>query len=129
MELQEELTPVSEVAEASIRLVQQCAEHENVRLVNTLGDDHRTIFIDVRRVKQILVNLLSNAINFTPENGEVALGANIRKDGCFVLSVTDAGIGMDAAGLATGWRCLARTKTNCRPCAKAPALACRCQKA
>ena len=52
-------------------------------------------------MKQIVVNLLSNAIKFTPENGEVSLGADIRKDGCFVLSVTDAGISMDAAGLAT----------------------------
>jgi two-component system cell cycle sensor histidine kinase PleC len=101
LELQEAPTSVAELADASIRLVQQRAAHEKVRLVNTLSGDRRQIFMDARRVKQILVNLLSNAIKFTPENGEVTLAADIRNDGCFVLSVADTGVGMDAAGLAT----------------------------
>ena len=116
LELQEEPVRVSEIAEASIRLVQQRAEHENVRLVNTLGGDHRAIYMDARRVKQILVNLLSNAVKFTPENGEVTLGADIRKDdGCFVLSVTDTGIGMDAAGLATAMEKFGQNETGLPP--------------
>lgn len=115
LELQEAPAPVSEVAGAAIRLVRQRAEHENVRLVNTLSGDRRALYMDARRVKQILVNLLSNAIKFTPKNGEVSLGADIHEDGCFVLWVADTGVGMDAAGLATAMEMFGQNENQLSP--------------
>ena len=59
-----------------------------------------TIQADPKRLKQILVNLLNNAVKFTPEKGSVKL--NVRadaKEGLMRFSVTDTGIGIDPANI------------------------------
>ncbi len=48
---------------------------------------------DERKVKQVLVNLLSNALKFTPEGGRIEVGARLDGDKAEV-SVTDTGIGI-----------------------------------
>ena len=47
-----------------------------------------------RKLKQILVNLLANAIKFTPKGGKVTLKAWCREDSGHVFQVIDTGIGM-----------------------------------
>ena len=51
---------------------------------------------DERLIKQVLVNLLRNAIKFTGENGDICLGAVENKDGGMVVFVKDTGIGMSS---------------------------------
>ncbi|HEY5084548.1 MAG TPA: histidine kinase dimerization/phospho-acceptor domain-containing protein, partial [Rhizomicrobium sp.] len=52
---------------------------------------------DYRLLKQILINLLTNAIKFTPPGGKVAIGAVVGRD--IRLTVSDTGIGMTQAEL------------------------------
>jgi signal transduction histidine kinase len=54
---------------------------------------------DPTRVKQILLNLLTNAIKFTPEGGRIAVGAGTGEDGAPVIEVADSGIGIAAQDL------------------------------
>lgn len=51
------------------------------------------IYADPGKIKQLLLNLVGNAIKFTPEGGTITIGAEF-KDSCFALSVTDTGIGI-----------------------------------
>jgi signal transduction histidine kinase/CheY-like chemotaxis protein len=51
---------------------------------------------DPYRIKQILNNLISNAIKFTPENGKIILSASIENDDIFRISVKDSGPGISA---------------------------------
>jgi PAS domain S-box-containing protein len=51
------------------------------------------IYADRLRVKQVLLNLLSNALKFTPEGGKVAVEAALR-NGFIEISVSDTGIGI-----------------------------------
>ena len=53
---------------------------------------------DRARLKQVVVNLLDNAIKYTPQGGEVALKVD-RKDGKAVFEVADTGIGIPAEAL------------------------------
>lgn len=56
---------------------------------------------DERRFKQILLNLLTNGIKFTPEGGEVSLKRRLNKQGQMVFVLIDNGIGMDEGGIKT----------------------------
>jgi signal transduction histidine kinase len=87
-----ELPPlIDEVAGTARQLAQQ----NNNRLVVEASDDLGTLTVDPMRLRQILLNLLSNACKFTKE-GEVALrGRRVSNGGPWVeLSVSDTGIGM-----------------------------------
>jgi signal transduction histidine kinase len=53
---------------------------------------------DERRLKQVLLNLLANAVKFTPLGGEVRLSAHRNKDG-ILIEVADTGIGMEEADI------------------------------
>lgn len=51
------------------------------------------IYADPGKIRQLLLNLVGNAVKFTPEGGTITVGAGF-KDNCFALSVTDTGIGI-----------------------------------
>lgn len=52
------------------------------------------LLAEERALKQIIVNLLSNAVNFTAEEGRISLSYEINDDGEFCISITDTGIGL-----------------------------------
>jgi signal transduction histidine kinase len=95
-----ELLPVSptNIADDVIRLLRGRAEERNLELsVETIGEIPETILSDSRRLRQILINLIGNAIKFT-ETGGVRLG--IRGDNLatdrprLIFEVHDSGIGL-----------------------------------
>jgi two-component system cell cycle sensor histidine kinase PleC len=55
-----------------------------------------TLAADARRLRQILLNLVSNAVKFTPDGGSVRISATPRPGGMLAISVADTGIGMSA---------------------------------
>ena len=99
MELNEDICDVVELAEASCLQVATRAEKGGVELVQDLPPEPDLLYVDRRRVMQILINLLSNAVKFTPEGGRVTLEAEFQEDG-IELRVVDTGQGMDSDGIA-----------------------------
>lgn len=75
------------------RLMSPIAEKRGVSLVVEAPTAAR-LQADPRLVRQILINLMTNAIKFTPAGGTVALGAEQRADGSVALWVRDDGIGI-----------------------------------
>ncbi len=54
-----------------------------------------TLFIDPQLIKQVFINILSNAIKFTPDGGTVSLKINFNKEkNNYIISICDTGIGM-----------------------------------
>jgi PAS domain S-box-containing protein len=60
-----------------------------------------TVFVDGRAVKQVLLNLISNSIKFTPSGGRIAVEVREGADGSLQALVTDTGRGIPAAALPT----------------------------
>jgi signal transduction histidine kinase/HAMP domain-containing protein len=79
----------------ALTLVRERAVRHRIALRMAVDQRLGQIVADERKVKQILLNLLSNALKFTPEGGQVTLGAELA-DGSVEISVTDTGIGIAA---------------------------------
>jgi signal transduction histidine kinase len=78
---------------AILGLTRERARRQNLTIDLGCPPDVGWIDADERRIKQVLFNLMSNAMKFTPPGGTIALGAR-RSDTEVVLWVTDTGIGI-----------------------------------
>ncbi len=86
-----------EVAAASaVRMLAERARNGGVALGLAFPADLPVVRVDERRLRQILLNLVSNAVKFTPPGGSVVVSARRREDGGLTLTVTDTGIGIAA---------------------------------
>ncbi|MFZ5789153.1 MAG: sensor histidine kinase [Pseudomonadota bacterium] len=92
IDLQEELADPREVIEAALRITRAQAEKAGLRLMIEAADLPK-LRCDPVRVRQILLNLISNALKFTEPGGEVRIAA-FSRNGQFTIAVSDTGIGI-----------------------------------
>jgi signal transduction histidine kinase len=85
---------------SAISAMQPIAARGGVTLVTEAADGLPMLFADRRAVRQIILNLLSNALRHTPENGRITLSTGRRDDGSVVLAIADTGSGMQPADIA-----------------------------
>ncbi|MDM8541533.1 PAS domain S-box protein [Desulfococcaceae bacterium HSG9] len=95
MELEIARVSVDEVCQASLQMIKQIAHKKKQRL-SVITDSRVThIRADMLRLKQMLVNLLTNAVKFTPERGKISLEVNCTPDQDMVeFAIRDTGIGI-----------------------------------
>jgi signal transduction histidine kinase/ActR/RegA family two-component response regulator len=88
---------VARIVTAALEGVRLAAAARQIHLEVDTGPapDELVILGDGNRLQQIIWNLLTNAIKFTPEGGTVTLSAQ-RRDGSVVIAVSDTGIGISA---------------------------------
>jgi cell cycle sensor histidine kinase DivJ len=98
-ELSEEVFDLEETAESAVRVLKIPAERSAVILRLEIAPTTHQIFADRRAVKQILVNLLSNGVKYTPPGGEVVVSASLAIDRSVQISVRDTGTGISPADL------------------------------
>src|SRR4029453_3626824 len=77
----------------ALTLVRERATRRGITLGRAIDDRVGVIQGDERKVKQVLLNLLSNALKFTPEGGRIELRATLAEGGVEV-SVSDTGVGI-----------------------------------
>jgi two-component system phosphate regulon sensor histidine kinase PhoR len=90
---------VSEVVASVIDIVNAKATAGRVGLVTDVRPPDLTIHADHDRLAQILINLVDNAVKYTPENGWVTVRARALDDGRVELMVRDTGVGIPRADL------------------------------
>ncbi|MCM1091498.1 MAG: response regulator [Butyrivibrio sp.] len=92
---------LSETVNELLGIFQPQIESKRQTLSVTLsGVMHEKLIGDAQRLSQVLVNIIGNAVKFTPEGGSISLHiselpSHIMGNGCFEFIVTDTGIGMD----------------------------------
>ncbi|HEY4115126.1 MAG TPA: HAMP domain-containing sensor histidine kinase [Rhizomicrobium sp.] len=80
-----------------IKLMGPAAEARRICVASEMAPDLPLLYADVRAVRQVLLNLVSNAIKFTPPDGNVAIIAQLEPDGALSLAVRDTGMGIAPA--------------------------------
>jgi two-component system phosphate regulon sensor histidine kinase PhoR len=90
---------VSEVVASVIDIVNAKATAGRVGLITDVRPPDLTIHADHDRLAQILINLVDNAVKYTPENGWVTVRARPLDDGRVELMVRDTGVGIPRADL------------------------------
>ena len=96
MHLDERLVDLHAVAERTARLFAANLSKAEVTLDLAVPGDFPALRADQLRLGQILINLVSNAIKFTPPGGRVTIAAEVRPDEV-AIRVSDTGVGMTEA--------------------------------
>ncbi len=94
MALAKEKVPVDAVLDAIRDLTTEWARKEKIEIRLDCPKSTGAMFVDERRLKQVLLNLVRNAIAFTPAGGTITLSARRTDTGDMALSVTDTGPGV-----------------------------------
>ncbi|MBT4940061.1 MAG: ATP-binding protein, partial [Rhodospirillaceae bacterium] len=90
---------LAEIVSAATAFLDQRAREKKITIENKISGQNILLFVDELRLKQVLVNLLSNAFKFTDQGGKVNIDCAMTKDEKIQVIVQDTGIGMDAAGV------------------------------
>jgi signal transduction histidine kinase len=93
-ELHDELIDVADIVRSVTGLVQQYAQQKGIDLRFAVPPESPKLYADLRKITQILVNLLTNAIKFTDAGGSVSFETTHHADGGYVFRITDTGIGI-----------------------------------
>ncbi|MEE3719561.1 ATP-binding protein [Tumidithrix elongata RA019] len=95
-------TSIKQICQASLEFVKPQASQKNIQLESEIEPDLPDVSLDERRIRQVLINILNNAIKFTSGGGRVTLAANLtteigdrnEKKSYIQISVIDTGIGI-----------------------------------
>lgn len=92
LSLQPSHQDIAEVVQECVRMVHLDAQKASISVTSDIGED-ASVMADPRALRQVILNLMSNAIKFTPEGGQVNVRARCKGDLLF-LSVRDTGTGI-----------------------------------
>lgn len=93
IKLDEQPSDVAELVEVSVKIVRESATQRNISVIARVIEDVE-VTGDITRLKQVLLNIFTNAIKFSPEGGIVQVDMKRDAKGNLLISVRDAGIGI-----------------------------------
>ena len=96
MDVHVEAVPTEQVAYQAMESLRKAAEERKLTLRPDIAADCPILHADPRAVRQILLNLMSNAVKFTPHFGTITLSVRRAGDTGISIEVADTGIGMSA---------------------------------
>ncbi|MEH1902717.1 MAG: ATP-binding protein [Nostoc sp.] len=95
IELQLATTSIRGLCDSSLSFVKHLAFQKNIHLNLQIPEELEPIQVDERRIRQVFINLLTNAIKFTKEGGKVWIEVQPNSTNKYIFfSVVDTGIGM-----------------------------------
>ncbi len=94
LEIRSEAIAVLALVDSAMRLVRDRAHAGDLKLIKDIENRLPEVSVDTQRMKQVLINVLSNAVKFTPEGGSVTISAKRETGGGIIIAIKDTGIGM-----------------------------------
>lgn len=99
LELVEEKVSLGELIDESVRIMKGKIKTKDIELVVRVEPDLPMLWGDARKIRQVLINLLSNSFKFTPERGVITVAARMDTHRNLMLIVSDSGIGIAEADI------------------------------
>ncbi len=112
IDLNEETVDINEEIRLTARLFAEQASASKVKLSIEVSDNLPALNADQRKIRQILLNLVSNAVKFTPPDGSVTVSASINGGGGMDIVVNDTGIGIEASDIAAALAPFGQVESN-----------------
>jgi two-component system, OmpR family, phosphate regulon sensor histidine kinase PhoR len=97
--LEIEPTMLDEVLDPTLAVVQPAADARTIAVDADLASDLPAVLADHDRLQQILINLLDNAVKYTPEGGRVSIRARLAGPSRVEVAISDTGVGIPARDL------------------------------
>jgi two-component system cell cycle sensor histidine kinase PleC len=94
MEIEPRALEARRTFDTALKLIAAKAREKHQELTIDVDASAPLLFADERALKQILINLVSNAVKFTPEGGRIAVVGSAARGGGFQISVQDNGPGI-----------------------------------
>jgi signal transduction histidine kinase len=94
MDLSFQATELNALIQESVGLMQPQANREQIIIRTSLASNLPDVVGDARSLRQIILNLLSNGVKYTPAGGQVIISTSYEENGEVILRIRDTGIGM-----------------------------------
>ena len=104
LDLNFEAVAVNQIVQESVALMQPEANRRRVIIRTSLADDVPNVVADGRSLRQIVLNLVSNAVKFNVAGGQVIVSTALEENGEVVLRIRDTGIGMSEKEIETAMK-------------------------
>ena len=88
------IVPVSRIIDAALDSVRPAADAKRITIDATLVNPDQSLLCDAARMQQVIWNLLTNAIKFTPDGGTIRITAEKVDDAALVIGIADSGMGI-----------------------------------
>ncbi len=105
---------LNETVSEAVALVQPQANGQRVIIRTALATTVPNVVADLRSIKQIALNILSNAIRFTPSGGQIVVSTSYEANGSVVLRIRDTGVGMTRSELEQAMKPFRQVTTGTR---------------
>ncbi len=99
LKLYQHATKVEEFVSAEVASVQNRCQEKQVSVSAELSAGLPLVFIDKDRIRQVLHNLIANALRYAPAGGTIKIGTSYKTPGWVTMSVSDSGSGIDLEDL------------------------------
>ncbi|TCP89133.1 PAS/PAC sensor signal transduction histidine kinase [Rhizobium sp. PP-CC-2G-626] len=114
MELDFAAVEINEAVSEAVSLVQPQANAQRVIIRTSLSTSVPSVVADNRSIKQIALNILANAIRFTPAGGQIVVSTAYEANGSVMLRIRDTGVGMTRTELEQAMKPFRQVTTGTR---------------
>jgi two-component system cell cycle sensor histidine kinase PleC len=107
-----EMIKLEDALTSCLLIIEAKAKEKQISIENSFPASVPMIYADPLRVKQILINILSNAVKFTPNGGQVQVDGTITDDDLAIIRVSDNGVGMSPQEIDIAMRPFGQVETT-----------------